>query len=78
MRIQLVPLVELHDRVSDLWGIPTAHDAAYAGAAEHLLPPVADETDATYLVGGTTAAAIDFSDAVADRLLVFVAVVPGL
>ncbi|WP_317493275.1 MMPL family transporter [Haloechinothrix sp. LS1_15] len=45
---------------------------------EDVLPPVADETGATYLVGGTTAAAIDFADAVAERLLVFVIVVLGL
>jgi RND superfamily putative drug exporter len=45
---------------------------------EQVLPPLARETGATYLVGGGTAAAVDFADAVAGRLPVFVAVVVGL
>lgn len=45
---------------------------------EEVLPPVADQTGATFLVGGSTAAAVDFADAVADRLPLFVAVVVGL
>jgi RND superfamily putative drug exporter len=45
---------------------------------DDVLPDVAAETGATYLVGGSTAAAIDFSDAVAERFSWFVAVVVGL
>lgn len=43
-----------------------------------VLPPLARDTGATFLVGGSTAAVVDFSDAVAERLLLFVAVVVGL
>jgi RND superfamily putative drug exporter len=43
-----------------------------------VLPPVARATGATVLVGGSTAAAVDFADAVAGRLPAFVAVVVGL
>jgi RND superfamily putative drug exporter len=43
-----------------------------------VLPPVAQATGATVLVGGSTAATVDFADAVADRLPLFVAVVVGL
>jgi RND superfamily putative drug exporter len=39
---------------------------------------VAQQTGATVLVGGSTAAAVDFADAVAARLPAFVAVVVGL
>lgn len=45
---------------------------------DDVLPKVAGETDATFLVGGSTASAEDFSDAVASRLPVFIAVVVGL
>jgi RND superfamily putative drug exporter len=45
---------------------------------DSVLPGVARDTGATFLVGGSTAAAEDFSDAVAARLPVFVAVVVGL
>lgn len=45
---------------------------------DDVLPPVARETDATFLVGGSTASAEDFSDAVAGRLPAFIAVVVGL
>lgn len=45
---------------------------------DQVLPPLAQDTGATYLIGGSTAAAVDFSDAVADRLPLFVAVVVGL
>src|SRR5690606_1392300 len=38
---------------------------------DEVLPPLARETGATFLVGGATAAAADFADAVADRVLVF-------
>ncbi|RIQ20546.1 MMPL family transporter [Jiangella rhizosphaerae] len=57
-------------------------DAETAELVHHLrddvLPPLESETGATYLVGGSTAAAEDFSAAVSDRLPLFVAVVVGL
>ncbi|WP_433220456.1 MMPL family transporter [Dactylosporangium sp. CS-047395] len=40
-----------------------------------VLPPVAARTGATFLVGGSTAAVVDFSDAVGGRLPAFVGVV---
>ncbi|WP_426512558.1 MMPL family transporter [Dactylosporangium sp. McL0621] len=40
-----------------------------------VLPPVAARTGATFLVGGSTAAVVDFADAVAGRLPAFVGVV---
>jgi RND superfamily putative drug exporter len=43
-----------------------------------VLPPLARETGATYRVGGSTAAAVDFADEVAARLPLFVVVVVGL
>jgi RND superfamily putative drug exporter len=45
---------------------------------DDVLPALAEQTGATYLVGGSVAAAIDFSDAVSDRLPLFVLVVVGL
>jgi len=42
------------------------------------LPPVTASTGATFLVGGSTAAVVDFADAVAGRLPAFVMVVVGL
>jgi putative drug exporter of the RND superfamily len=45
---------------------------------EQVLPPLAARTGATFLVGGPTAAVVDFADAVAGRLPLFVAVVVGL
>ncbi|TDO54868.1 RND superfamily putative drug exporter [Kribbella sp. VKM Ac-2527] len=42
------------------------------------LPALEQETKATYLVGGSTAAADDFADAVSNRLPIFVLVVVGL
>ncbi len=45
---------------------------------DDVLPPVADSTGATFLVGGSQAAAEDFADAVANRLPIFVLVVVGL
>ncbi|QNP75161.1 MMPL family transporter [Streptomyces roseirectus] len=56
--------------------------AATSGLVERLrddvLPSVARDTDARFLVGGSTAATEDFSTAVADRLPAFVALVVGL
>jgi putative drug exporter of the RND superfamily len=43
-----------------------------------VLPPLAHQTGAHILVGGTTAATVDFADAVASRLPLFIAVVIGL
>jgi RND superfamily putative drug exporter len=43
-----------------------------------VLPPLAARTGATFLVGGSTAAVVDFADAVAGRLPAFVIVVVGL
>jgi len=43
-----------------------------------VLPPLARATNATFLVGGSTAATVDFADAVAARLALFVVVVVGL
>lgn len=45
---------------------------------EQVLPPLARDTGATLLVGGTTASTVDFADAVASRLPLFVTVVVGL
>jgi putative drug exporter of the RND superfamily len=43
-----------------------------------VLPPLARETGARFLVGGSTAAAVDFADSVEKRLPLFVTVVVGL
>ncbi|MEN3359186.1 MAG: putative drug exporter of the superfamily [Mycobacteriales bacterium] len=43
-----------------------------------VLPPVAARTGATFLVGGSTAAVVDFADAVAGRLPAFIGVVVGV
>jgi putative drug exporter of the RND superfamily len=43
-----------------------------------VLPALARDTGATFLVGGSTAATLDFAAAVADRLLLFVGIVVGL
>jgi RND superfamily putative drug exporter len=45
---------------------------------EQVLPPLERETGASYLVGGSTAAAVDFADAVAGRFALFIVVVVGL
>jgi RND superfamily putative drug exporter len=43
-----------------------------------VLPPVEAQTGATLLVGGSTAAVVDYSDAVASRLPLFVLVIVGV
>jgi putative drug exporter of the RND superfamily len=43
-----------------------------------VLPPLAHETGTHIMVGGTTAATVDFANAVANRLPLFIAVVIGL
>ncbi|MDW5598446.1 MMPL family transporter [Conexibacter stalactiti] len=45
---------------------------------DDVLPPLAARTGATYLVGGSTAAADDYAHAVQERLPLFVAIVVGL
>ncbi|MEU4422435.1 MMPL family transporter [Actinoplanes sp. NPDC024001] len=45
---------------------------------DDVLAPVARDNDVTVLVGGPTAAVIDVSDAIAERLPLFIAVVVGL
>ncbi|MBC6456959.1 MMPL family transporter [Actinomadura sp. HBU206391] len=45
---------------------------------DHVLPPLAKGTGATFLVGGATAASDDFAGAVGSRLPAFVALVIGL
>jgi putative drug exporter of the RND superfamily len=45
---------------------------------DEVLPPLERDTGATFLVGGPTAATVDFSSAIAGRLPLFVAVVVGL
>ncbi|MCX5171270.1 MMPL family transporter [Streptomyces antibioticus] len=45
---------------------------------DDVLPRVAEETGARYLVGGATAASEDYSDKVAARMPVFMAIVVGL
>jgi putative drug exporter of the RND superfamily len=45
---------------------------------DNVLPRLEERTGSDYLVGGSTAAAIDFSQAVADRLALFVLLVVGL
>ncbi|AWZ09068.1 MULTISPECIES: MMPL family transporter [unclassified Streptomyces] len=45
---------------------------------DNVLPELAREHPATYLVGGATAAVVDYSDAVAKRIPVFIAIVVGL
>ncbi|MFE9170531.1 MMPL family transporter [Streptomyces kebangsaanensis] len=45
---------------------------------DDVLPGVSEETGARYLVGGSTAAAEDYSEKVSDRMPLFVAIVVGL
>ncbi|MFJ6570739.1 MMPL family transporter [Streptomyces sp. NPDC091292] len=45
---------------------------------DDVLPPLAERTGATYLVGGSTAATQDFADSVSARMPLFVAIVVGL
>ncbi|MFD3619362.1 MMPL family transporter, partial [Streptomyces sp. NPDC058676] len=45
---------------------------------DDVLPGVSEETGATYLVGGSTAAAEDYSAKVSDRMPLFMAIVVGL
>jgi putative drug exporter of the RND superfamily len=49
-----------------------------SGLRANVLPELAEQTGGRYLVGGSTAAADDFSDAVSDRMPLFLVVVVGL
>jgi RND superfamily putative drug exporter len=55
-----------------------ATDDLLAALREDVLPPLEQRTGATFLVGGPTAAAADFTQTVSDRLPLFLAVVVGL
>lgn len=55
-----------------------ATSALVAALRTEVLPALAERTGATYLVGGATAAVEDFSDTVASRMPLFVAIVVGL
>ncbi|MER5212049.1 MMPL family transporter [Streptomyces sp. NPDC002838] len=79
-----LPPQSVDDGLSTLIVFPDSapQDAATNELVGHLrddvLPSVAQETGATFVVGGSTATADDFSDAVAERLPAFIAVVVGL
>jgi RND superfamily putative drug exporter len=78
------PLPSPDGAVSTLIVVPDSRpqDAATADLVRRLradvLPPLHERTGAAYLVGGVTAAAVDFSAAIGARLGVFVLVVVGL
>jgi RND superfamily putative drug exporter len=78
------PQVPPDGKVSTVLVFPTSapQDEATSELVSRLrhdvLPPLSAETGATYLVGGSTAAADDFASAVSERLPVFVLVVVGL
>ncbi|TMC09974.1 MAG: MMPL family transporter [Chloroflexi bacterium] len=78
------PLPSRDGRVTTLLVFPDSkpQDARTHRLLAHLrqdvLPPLERDTGATFLVGGPTAATVDFSSAVAARLPLFVAVVVGL
>jgi putative drug exporter of the RND superfamily len=71
-------------KVATMLAFPTSgpQDEATSELVQRLrdktLPPLANETKATYLIGGSTAAADDFASAVSKRLPIFVLVVVGL
>jgi RND superfamily putative drug exporter len=78
------PQVSPDGAVATMLVFPTSapQDEATSRLVERLrddtLPAVAAETKATYLIGGSTAAADDFAAAVSSRLPIFVLVVVGL
>jgi putative drug exporter of the RND superfamily len=71
-------------KIATVLAFPTSapQDAATSDLVERLrdktLPDLERQTGATYLVGGSTAAADDFASAVSNRLPIFVLVVVGL
>lgn len=78
------PLPSRDDDVSTVIAFPTTapQDEGTADLVrtlrEDVLPPLGERTDATYLVGGPTAATQDFADSVSDRMPLFVALVVGM
>lgn len=78
------PLPAPDGSVATLVVVPTTRpqDAATSDLVhrlrEEVLPPLHRQTGATFLVGGATAATIDFSASIAGRLGLFVLVVVGL
>jgi RND superfamily putative drug exporter len=78
------PAVSPDGKITTMIAFPAAkpQDAATQDLVSRLrttvLPPLAHHTGAHILVGGTTAATVDFADAVASRLPLFIAVVIGL
>ncbi|MDQ1017574.1 RND superfamily putative drug exporter [Streptomyces afghaniensis] len=78
------PLPSPDGTVFTVIAFPTTspQDASTAGLVHTLrddvLPRLAERTGADYLVGGPTAAAQDFTDAVSARIPLFVAIVVGL
>jgi len=78
------PAVSPDGKITTMIAFPAAkpQDAATQDLVSRLrtsvLPPLAHQTGAHILVGGTAAAAVDFAGAVASRLPLFIAVVIGL
>jgi len=78
------PAVSPDGKITTMVAFPAAkpQDAATQDLVSRLrtsvLPPLAHQTGAHILVGGTAAAAVDFAAAVASRLPLFIAVVIGL
>jgi putative drug exporter of the RND superfamily len=71
-------------KVSTLAAFPASKPQAEAtqqlvtSLRETVLPPLERQTGAEFLVGGHTAATVDYADTVADRLPLFIGVVAGL
>jgi putative drug exporter of the RND superfamily len=78
------PAVSPDGKITTVVALPGSkpQDAATQDLVSRLrttvLPPLAQQTGTHILVGGTTAAAVDFAGAVADRLPLFIAAVIGL
>ena len=78
------PALSPDGKITTMIAFPAAkpQDAATQDLVSRLrtsvLPPLAHQTGAHILVGGTAAAAVDFAGAVASRLPLFIAVVIGL
>ena len=78
------PTASPDGKITTMIAFPAAkpQDAATQDLVNRLrtsvLPPLAHQTGAHILVGGTAAATVDFADAVASRLPLFIAVVIGL
>ncbi|MGH8883296.1 MAG: MMPL family transporter, partial [Stackebrandtia sp.] len=78
------PAFEIDNGLSMLTVFPETgpQDAETAQLVDHLrdkvLPSVTDSTGADYLVGGSTASAVDFSEAVSQRMPLFLLIVVGV